>query len=39
MQMQAGGRSDDNIQDTIERFKSLIINNKEEIINKTYEIQ
>ena len=35
----AGGRSDDNIQDTIERFKSLIINNKEEIINNTYEIQ
>ena len=35
----AGGRSDEKIQDTIERFKSLIIKNKEEIINKEYEIK
>ena len=34
----AGGRSDEKIQDTIERFKSLIIENKEEITNGKYEI-
>ena len=35
----AGGRSDENLQDTIERFKALVIENKEEITNKDYEIQ
>lgn len=35
----AGGRSDENVQDTIERFKALIIENKEEITKEEYEIQ
>ena len=35
----AGGRSDEKIQDTVERFKALVIENKEEITNRKYEIQ
>jgi phosphoesterase RecJ-like protein len=35
----AGGRSDENIQDTIERYKALVMENKEELINEKYEIQ
>lgn len=34
----AGGRADENIQDTIERFKTLVIESKDEILNGEYEI-